>query len=42
MLDAAPWDRPVNPVEGVIIHDALEGIAAPVATSIDGFAAKTK
>ncbi len=42
MLDASPWDRPVNPVEGIVIHDALEGITAPVAAGIDGFAGKTK
>ena len=42
MLELAPWERPVDPIEGVVIHDVLAGKEAPLAASIDGFAGKTK
>jgi NTE family protein len=42
MLDLAPWTRPVDPVEGVVIHDALADTATPVAAGIDGFDGSTK
>jgi hypothetical protein len=25
MLDLSPWNRPVDPIEGVVIHDILAG-----------------
>jgi NTE family protein len=42
ILKASPWDRPVNPVEGIVIHDSLEDVSMPVAAGIDGFAGRTK
>ncbi|RZI44651.1 patatin-like phospholipase family protein [Herbaspirillum sp. HC18] len=42
MLEAAPWERPADPLEGVIIHDILAGKEAPPAAGVDGFAGKTK
>lgn len=42
ILEASPWDRPVNPVEGIVIHDLLEDVSVPVAGGIDGFAGRTK
>jgi NTE family protein len=42
MLDLAPWAQPVDPIEGVIIHDSPSGSAPPLAKGIDGFKGKTK
>jgi NTE family protein len=42
MLDLAPWAQPVDPIEGLIIHDAPAGSAPPLAKGIDGFKGKTK
>jgi NTE family protein len=42
MIELAPWTRPVEPVEGVIIHEAPTSSATPVAAGIDGFGGKTK
>lgn len=42
MLDLSPWDRPVDPIEGIVIHDAVAGSEAPLASGVDGFAGKTK
>jgi NTE family protein len=42
IIDAAPWGQPVDPTEGVVIHDMLDGIAKPVASGIDGFEGRTK
>jgi NTE family protein len=42
MLELSPWNRPVNPIEGVIIHDAATAAAPPLAEGVDGFAGKTR
>jgi len=42
MLDLAPWNRPVDPVEGVIIHDLLTDHITPLAMGADGFGGKSK
>ncbi|MEO8407828.1 MAG: patatin-like phospholipase family protein [Oxalobacteraceae bacterium] len=42
MLDLAPWTRPVDPIEGIVIHDALAGAATPLAEGNDDFAGKPK
>jgi NTE family protein len=42
MLDLSPWDKPLDPVEGVIIHDLPTAVAVPIAAGPDGFAGKTK
>ena len=42
ILETSPWDRPVKPVEGLVIHDASQSGTVPVAAGIDGFAGRTK
>lgn len=42
MLELAPWTYPVDPIEGLIIHDAPPGAAPPVAEGVDGFAGGTR
>lgn len=42
MLDLAPWEQPVDPIEGVIIHDPPASPLPPLAKGIDGFKGKTK
>jgi NTE family protein len=41
MILRAPWRAPVDPIEGVVVHDGGSG-ARPLAAGIDGFAGKTK
>jgi NTE family protein len=41
MLERAPWRAPVDPIEGIVIHDAETG-ARPLAAGVDGFAGRTK
>ena len=41
MIQRAPWRAPVDPIEGIVIHDPAIG-ARPLAAGIDGFAGKTK
>ncbi len=36
-----PWRAPVDPIEGVVIHDPAT-CARPLAVGIDGFAGNTK
>ena len=40
MLDAAPWRAPVNPIDGVVIHDDPR-VRAKIARGNDGFSGKT-
>lgn len=42
MLDAAPWNMPVDAVEGVVIHDDPARATATVAQGVDGFAGRTR
>jgi len=42
MLDRAPWNRPVDPIDGVVIHDTVTHRAPPLARGVDGFAGRTK
>ncbi|MDB5761976.1 MAG: patatin-like phospholipase family protein [Herminiimonas sp.] len=42
MLDLSPWNRPADPIEGVIIHDLSADAATPLAAGVDGFEGKTK
>lgn len=42
MLDLAPWTQAVDPIEGLIIHDAQPGAAPPLAKGVDGFEGRTK
>ncbi len=38
----APWQRPVDPMEGVVIHDTSATAGHELAAGVDGFAGKTK
>jgi len=42
MLKRAPWNRPVDPVDGVVIHDPVDRPTMPIARGVDGFAGRTK
>ena len=42
MLDAAPWRTPVDPIEGVIIHDDPMRRTHEAARGVDGFAGRTR
>ncbi len=42
MLDRAPWAKPVDPMEGIIIHAAGAPSAPRLAQGIDSFSGKTK
>jgi len=41
MLEAAPWRMPVDPIEGVIIHDDPARVRTVLARGVDGFAGRT-
>lgn len=38
----APWQRPVDPMEGVVIHDTAVSPGHEIAAGVDGFAGRTK
>jgi NTE family protein len=42
MIERAPWLAPVDPVDGVVIHDPVVHPARPIAGGVDGFAGRTK
>jgi NTE family protein len=42
MIARAPWQRPVDPTEGVVIHDPLATPGHELAAGVDGFRGKTK
>jgi NTE family protein len=42
MLKRAPWNQPVDPIDGVVVHDPVTRAAAPIARGVDGFAGRTK
>ena len=42
MLKRAPWQRPVDPTEGVVIHDAATQFTPRLAQGVDGFAGRTR
>ena len=42
MLERAPWEKPVDPIEGVIIHDGAVQFAPKLAQGVDGFAGRTR
>lgn len=41
MLARAPWAKPVDPIDGVVIHDPVAR-GMPLARGVDGFAGRTK
>ncbi len=42
MLERAPWEKPVDASEGVVIHDVAAERAPKIAQGIDGFSGRTK
>ena len=42
MLRRAPWRRPVDATEGVIVHDAARDSAPKLAQGIDGYSGRTR
>ena len=42
ILALAPWERPVDPIEGVVIHDTTATPGHELARGVDGFAGKTR
>jgi len=42
MVALAPWQRPVDPMEGVVIHDTAATPGHELAAGVDGFAGKTR
>jgi NTE family protein len=42
MLERAPWTKPVDPTEGVIIHENSAQLAGKLAKGVDGFAGRTR
>jgi NTE family protein len=42
MLTLAPWRHPVDPMEGVVIHDTTATPGHELAAGVDGFRGKTK
>lgn len=41
MLELSPWNRPVDPIEGVVVHDELTPGGTRFAAGVDGFQGKT-
>jgi len=41
MIQRSPWRGPVDPIEGVVIHDPST-VSRPIAAGVDGFAGRTK
>jgi NTE family protein len=42
MLAAAPWQRAVDPTEGIVIHDPTASPGHELAAGVDGFAGRTR
>jgi NTE family protein len=42
MLDREPWGAPVDPIEGIVIHDPVDRPTTPIARGVDGFAGRTQ
>jgi NTE family protein len=42
MLAAAPWQRPVDGTEGIVIHDPMATPGHELAAGVDGFAGRTR
>ena len=42
MLKRSPWNAPVDPINGVVIHDPVGRPTMPIARGVDGFAGRTK
>jgi NTE family protein len=42
MLASAPWQQPVDPIEGVVIHDPCATPGHELAAGVDGFSGRTE
>ncbi len=42
MLQRAPWEGPVDSMEGVVVHDAAAQFAPKIAQGVDGFSGQTR
>ena len=42
MIKRAPWQKPVDPTDGVVIHDAAMQFTPRLAQGVDGFAGRTR
>ena len=42
LLERAPWEAPVDPMEGVIVHEAGTPATRPLAPGVDGFQGHTR
>ncbi len=42
ILARAPWSKPIDPIEGIVIHDAAPAAATRIAAGVDGFAGRTR
>jgi NTE family protein len=42
MLKRAPWERPVDATEGVIVHESAMHLTPRIAQGIDGFSGRTR
>jgi NTE family protein len=42
MIKRSPWEKPVDPTEGVVIHDAAMQFTPRLAQGVDGFAGRTR
>jgi NTE family protein len=42
ILDRAPWTKPIDPMEGIVIHDIAPAAATKMAAGVDGFAGRTR
>ncbi len=42
ILARAPWTKPIDAMEGVVIHDVAPAAATRIAAGVDGFAGRTR
>jgi NTE family protein len=42
MLELSPWTRPMDPIEGIVVHDDLTPGGTKVAAGVDGFMGETR
>ncbi len=42
ILARAPWTKPIDAMEGVVIHDVAPAAASKIAAGVDGFAGRTR
>lgn len=42
MLELSPWNRPADPIEGIVVHEDSTPGGTRVAAGVDGFLGRTK